>query len=91
MKPLPFEKSLIHPLFLNSMKRGTTVLRCDPFCHIVKEDRRATVCDNCFAEANEDEAEVPLKKCTRCKVAWYCGVGCQESTNSSLLLYKNIL
>ena len=63
------------------MKRGTTVLRCDPFCHIVKEDRRATVCDNCFAEAaTEDEAEVnPLKKCTRCKVAWYCGVGCQES------------
>ena len=60
------------------MKRGTTLLRCEPFCHIVSEERRASVCDNCFFEAADDaEEENALKKCTQCKVARYCGVRCQ--------------
>ena len=59
------------------MKRGTTILNCEPFCHIVTADRRLSVCDNCFAEAADPE--VPLKKCTQCKVARYCGVRCQVS------------
>ena len=69
------------------MKRGTTILECEPFCHIVSEVRRATVCDNCFVEVTAD-AEFPLKKCTRCKVVWYCGVRCQASyavVNTKLL------
>lgn len=60
------------------MKRGTTILKCEPFCYIVREDKRPSVCDNCFAESAD--AEVPLKKCTRCKVARYCGVRCQKES-----------
>ena len=62
------------------MKRGTTILKCEPFCYIVREDKRPSVCDNCFAEVAEvDDPEVALKKCTQCKVARYCGVRCQGS------------
>ena len=61
------------------MKRGTTILKCDPFCHIVREDKRPSVCDNCFFEVADDDPEVALKKCTQCKVARYCGVRCQGS------------
>ncbi len=62
----------------NAIPLGTTILRCDPFAHVVKMDKLAYVCDNCFEESHDDEQ--PFKKCTRCKVAHYCGVKCQKAS-----------
>jgi SET and MYND domain-containing protein len=60
------------------MKLRTTVLTCEPFAHVVIQDKREFVCDNCFAES--ENPEEPFKKCTSCKFVHYCSVRCQKAS-----------
>ena len=52
---------------------GEEVLQCrQPFIHVVKESIRPTVCDFCMHSGSDT-----LKKCTVCKIVYYCQKSCQ--------------
>eukprot|EP01134_Creolimax_fragrantissima_P005926 CFRG5926T1 len=53
---------------------GDVVLRAKPFAWTVASDRCENLCNECL----QPSAIGTLKKCSICKVAWYCGRECQH-------------
>ena len=62
--------------------KGSEVLKCAPFAHVVALDSRETVCDGCMRLASEDDVE-KFKKCSGCKAVFYCRITCQKTAWTS--------
>ena len=62
--------------------KGSEVLKCAPFAHVVALDSRETVCDGCMRLASEDEVD-KFKKCSGCKAVFYCRITCQKTAWST--------
>ncbi|XP_060555621.1 histone-lysine N-methyltransferase SMYD3-like [Ruditapes philippinarum] len=54
------------------MKIGNAVLEEEPYCHVLLQEHRSTLCDRCFTSGDS------LKKCTGCGEVWYCDKACQK-------------
>ncbi|CAN6476212.1 unnamed protein product [Victoria cruziana] len=52
---------------------GEVVISQDPYASVVVASCQGKTCDNCFSSSNS------LKKCSICKMAWYCGSPCQKA------------
>ncbi len=60
------------------MKKGDGILRCQPFSYVVHQSCAADVCDGCLKERSPEAAA--FKKCSACKVVYYCTVDCQRKS-----------
>ena len=54
---------------------GHEVLRCEPFSYVVYTEFRSTVCDFCLKAKTSHS----LKKCSACKIVYYCDSTCQKN------------
>ncbi len=54
--------------------KGQQVLKCKPFAHVVGMQHKDSLCDFCMRDAGQKT----LKKCSGCKVVYYCQVSCQK-------------
>ena len=59
-----------------SYNKGEVVLRCKPFSYIVKNHVLSSVCDFCLSS---EQIKNSLKKCSNCKIVYYCNVSCQKN------------
>ncbi|CAK5272755.1 unnamed protein product, partial [Mycena citricolor] len=55
---------------------GQTLIKTRPHVGVLAAGRLATHCSGCF-RAGRDEGS--LKRCTLCRVVWYCGSTCQSA------------
>nr|XP_010926450.1 histone-lysine N-methyltransferase ASHR1 isoform X1 [Elaeis guineensis] len=51
---------------------GEVIICQEPYASTPKQISSGSSCDGCFASNN-------LRKCSACRVAWYCGNACQRS------------
>ena len=56
---------------------GQEIMRCVPFVHVVTNQCLSIVCDYCMKSTNDEK--ITLKKCSKCKVNYYCGQNCQKN------------
>eukprot|EP00529_Nitzschia_sp_RCC80_P011190 CAMPEP_0113464094 /NCGR_PEP_ID=MMETSP0014_2-20120614/13015_1 /TAXON_ID=2857 /ORGANISM="Nitzschia sp." /LENGTH=638 /DNA_ID=CAMNT_0000356147 /DNA_START=20 /DNA_END=1936 /DNA_ORIENTATION=- /assembly_acc=CAM_ASM_000159 len=61
---------------------GTAILRNIPFAFVVDHERREERCSSCFrmsqpSSKNTNKNKNKLRRCSRCKSAWYCSRRCQ--------------
>lgn len=59
-----------------SVAAGEVLLRIPALASMLHGEFRGRRCDFCFMGGM---GGVPLKRCTRCRVVYYCGRGCQEA------------
>eukprot|EP00118_Oscarella_pearsei_P009669 m.56400 g.56400 ORF g.56400 m.56400 type:complete len:432 (+) comp34594_c0_seq2:103-1398(+) len=59
-------------LAVKSIKRGDLIGREDPFVFVVDQKHRTSLCHQCL------ENSQTLSRCSKCKVAFYCGRKCQQ-------------
>ena len=59
-------------------KAGQVIMKCKPFSHVVKESYLSSVCDFCLKL--HDSSCNGLKKCSKCKMIYYCNISCQENS-----------
>lgn len=57
------------------IKRGAALLSVKPHIHVLSTKNLEYFCSACIAPAPESG----LKRCTRCRVVWYCGATCQNN------------
>ncbi|XP_020596663.1 histone-lysine N-methyltransferase ASHR1-like [Phalaenopsis equestris] len=50
---------------------GDVIIQQEPYASSPSKSSTGSFCDGCFASAN-------LRKCSGCRIAWYCGSACQE-------------
>ncbi|TFK47527.1 SET domain-containing protein [Heliocybe sulcata] len=62
------------------LTRGATVVTVPPHVHALSTSRLSEYCSSCAAQRAE------LKRCTRCKLVWYCNASCQ---NNDWALHKH--
>ena len=56
---------------------GQIIMKCKPFSYVVKESYLSSVCDFCL---KLDGSHNGLKKCSKCKLVYYCKKSCQETS-----------
>ena len=64
------------------------VMRCQPFTYVIKDEAVQTTCDFCLRtvlkkSSNEDH-NTNLKKCSKCKMIYYCDISCQKESWTSI-------
>ncbi|KAF3788479.1 Histone-lysine N-methyltransferase [Nymphaea thermarum] len=52
---------------------GEVVISQEPYASVVDTSCHGKTCDSCFSSNNS------LKKCSICKMVWYCGTSCQKA------------
>ncbi|KAI0042812.1 SET domain-containing protein, partial [Auriscalpium vulgare] len=58
-----------------TLKRGEIIFRAKPHTHVLATKNLEHYCSSCVAPA----PEIGLKRCTRCRVLWYCNPTCQNN------------
>ncbi|PKI38461.1 hypothetical protein CRG98_041160 [Punica granatum] len=51
---------------------GEVIIRQEPYVFVPNNSASERRCEGCFSSSN-------LKKCSACRVVWYCGCSCQKS------------
>ena len=74
-------------LFVNIYTVYLQVMRCQPFTYVIKDEAVQTTCDFCLRtvlkKSNEDNT-TSLKKCSKCKMIYYCDISCQKESWTSI-------
>ena len=59
---------------------GQIALRCQPFVYVTEFSIRSRVCDFCLEFKSPSQEENNLKKCSKCKLVYYCNSDCQKNS-----------
>ena len=59
-------------------ERGQEVFRSQPFAYVIDTFYLQEVCDFCIKYKKEENENFSLKRCTACKVVYYCSSKCQK-------------
>ena len=59
-------------------ERGQEVFRSQPFAYVIDTFYLQEVCDFCVKYKKEENDNFSLKRCTACKVVYYCSTKCQK-------------
>ena len=54
---------------------GEEVFRCQPFAHVVSSAFKERICDFCLVSSSPEKL---FKKCSACKLTYFCTVTCQK-------------
>ena len=55
------------------LNKGSTVLCCEPYAFVAGNEKRGNICDSCLRVGDGS-----LKRCSSCKMIYYCGQTCQK-------------
>ena len=59
-------------------------MRCQPFTYVIKDEAVQTTCDFClrtvFKKSSNEDNTTSLKKCSKCKMIYYCDISCQKES-----------
>ena len=57
-------------------------MRCQPFTYVIKDEAVLTTCDFCLRSVSQfnEENNSSLKKCSKCKMIYYCDISCQKES-----------
>ena len=60
-------------------------MRCQPFTYVIKDEAVLTTCDFCLRSVLQfNENNTSLKKCSKCKMIYYCDISCQKESWTSI-------
>ena len=69
-------------------ERGQEVFRSQPFAYVIDTFYLQEVCDFCIKYKKEENENFSLKRCTACKVVYYCSSKCQKKAWKSHHKYE---